>query len=122
MSIVFDDKIPPLRQRTDVDVREMDFYCLAPVYGAPRSVVHKRIDGQDYQLFRRSALISRRDAYAGSDLAVQREKMVTELCRELRQSRAYADYAIGMPDEFIYRESDGKIVKMPQSIYRQLMT
>lgn len=47
---------------------------------------------------------------------------MSSLMYQLKNARAYASYAIGMPDEFIYRESGGKIVKMPQSLYVQLST
>lgn len=104
---------------------EMDCYCLAPVYGAPESVVFEVRNGQSYQLFRRSSTVSREMAagrYSGLDLAQHRDRMMSSLMYQLKNARAYASYAIGMPDEFIYRESGGKIVKMPQSLYVQLST
>jgi hypothetical protein len=124
MSIIFENDIPPLHARPDIDAVEMDIYCLAPVYGAPASAVNDEIDGQQYQLFRETCAMSRQSLVAGTreDLAGEKAKMAKRLIERLATVRQFSDYAVGMPKEFIYRESTGKIVRMPQSIYRQLLT
>ena len=124
MAIIFDNEIPPLHARPDIDAEQMDCYCLVPVYGAPTAVVSETRDGQDYQLFRELSSISRMDEAAphwSHHNTVVRERMIRQLMERLRSTRMHAEYAIGLPEEFIYRESGGKIVKMPQSLYRQML-
>ncbi len=126
MSIIFSNELPPLLQSPDVDGQEMDVYCYVRVYGAPKAVVSKTEAGKDYQLFSESASISRgtimSGGYAGSDMEELRRNMCVSLIRNLKRYRAYADYAIGMPEEFIYRESNGKIIQLPASLYHDLST
>lgn len=127
MSIIFDNDIPPLYADPGSDAQQMDVYCECPVYGDLPNIPFKIKDGQPMQQFRRVATMSSREremlmGYTAKDLAEQRERMVRELIEDVKRARSYSDYAIGLPEEFIFRESNGKTMRLPKSIYTQFST
>lgn len=125
MSIIFDNGIPPLHADPDIDAMQMDVYCECPVYGDLPNIPFGIKDGQPVQRFRRVATMSSREmlmGYTAKDLAEQRERMVRELIEDVKRARSYSDYAIGLPEEFICRESNGKTMRLPKSIYTQFRT
>jgi len=120
VSIIFGNDIPPLHQGPNIDVAEFDVYCECPVYGPLPNIQFVYRKGQPFQLFRRTATISRRERYLTNSLAKVHEGSVRALIEDVKNARMNSDYAIGLPEEFILRKSNGSVVRLPQSIYHTL--